>query len=180
MPRLLLFTDPVRTPDPLAAADTLPSGAGVVFRAFGDPDALNVARRLRELASARGLVLLIGADHRLAWDVGADGVHLPERLARRARALKSGRPGWIVTTAAHSEWAAHLAGGWGADAAVVSAVFPSRSPSAGAPIGPVRLAAMARRVRLPIYALGGVNSKTARRLKDAGLAGVAAVDGLRT
>ncbi|MBR0668094.1 thiamine phosphate synthase, partial [Roseomonas hellenica] len=31
-PRLWLFTDPVRLPDPLAAAQNLPRGAGVVAR----------------------------------------------------------------------------------------------------------------------------------------------------
>jgi len=180
LPSLLFFTDPVRTPDPAAVAATLPAGAAVVFRAFGAADAEAVGRELRRVATARRLKLLVGADARLAAAVGADGVHLPERLAGRARALKTWRPDWIVTAAAHSERAAHLAGRAGADAAVVSAVFPSRSPSAGAPIGPVRLAAIARRAPLPVYALGGVNSKTARRLLDAGLAGLAAVDALRT
>jgi thiamine-phosphate pyrophosphorylase len=59
---------------------------------------------------------------------------------------------------------------------VVSAVFPSRSASAGAPIGTLRLAAVARRAGLPVYALGGVNDSTARRLKDLPLAGLAAVE----
>ena len=152
----------------------------MVFRAFGDPQAARIASRLRDLASMRRLVLLIGADHRLAAQVGADGVHLPERLAHRAQALRNANPLWIVTAAAHSERAAHMARRFGAEAAVVSAVFPSRSPSAGAPIGPVKLAGLARRVGVPLYALGGVNNKTARRLLDAGLAGLAAVEGLRT
>jgi thiamine-phosphate pyrophosphorylase len=85
-----------------------------------------------------------------------------------------------VTTAAHSLRAARRARAAGADAAVVSAVFPSRSPSAGAPMGPLRLAALARAAGLPVYALGGVNEATARRLKDLPLAGLAAVDAFGT
>ena len=32
----------------------------------------------------------------------------------------------------------------------------------------------------PVYALGGINNKTARLLKSTGLVGLAAVEGLRT
>jgi thiamine-phosphate pyrophosphorylase len=63
---------------------------------------------------------------------------------------------------------------------VVSAVFASRSPSAGAPIGVLRLAGVVRAAGLPVYALGGVNETTARRLKSVPLAGLAAVDAFRT
>lgn len=178
LPALLFFTDPVRTPDAEAIAAQLPRGAAVVFRAFGAADAEAQARRLKAIARARGLMLLIGADDGLARRIGADGVHLPERLAHRVPLIR--RPGWIVTCAAHSLAAARRARTAGADAVVVSAVFPSDSPSAGAPIGPVRTALLARRAGLPVYGLGGVNNKTARRLKDAGLVGLAAVDAFRT
>jgi len=176
----MFFTDPERTPDPAAVAATLPRGAAVVFRAFGAADADTVGRRLKAIARRRGLTLLVGADETLAAKLGADGVHLPERSAAKSRRLKARHPAWIVTCAAHSPAAVRRALASGADAAVVSAVFPSRSPSAGPPLGPVRMAAIARAAGLPVYALGGVNNKTARRLKDAGLVGLAAVDAFRT
>jgi thiamine-phosphate pyrophosphorylase len=178
LPALLFFTDPARTPDAEVIAATLPPGSAVVFRAFGAPDAEAQGRRLLKICRTHRLKLLVGADAHLAARIGADGVHLPERLAPGARALR--RPGWIVTAAAHSQMAAHRALAAGADAVVVSAVFASNSPSAGAPIGPVRLAALARALPGPAYALGGVTNKTARRLVDAGLVGLAAVEGLRT
>ena len=178
MPPLLFFTDPQRTPDIEAAARRLPPGAAIVYRTFGDPGAEIQARRLVELARRRKLRLLIGADAALAARVGADGVHLPERLAAQAPRLR--HSGWVVTTAAHSPRAARRALAFGADAAVVSAVFPSRSPSAGPPMGPLRLAALARMAGGPIYALGGVNDETASRLLPAGLVGLAAVEALRT
>lgn len=153
-----------------------------MFRAFGAPEAEAEAegRRLKAIARRRGLKLLVGADAALAAKLGADGVHLPERWAAKSRRIKAAHPGWIVTCAAHSPAAVRRAGAFGADAAVLSTAFPSRSPSAGPPIGPVRMALIARSAGLPVYALGGVNMKTARRLKDAGLVGLAAVEGLRT
>jgi thiamine-phosphate pyrophosphorylase len=178
LPSLLSLTDPVRTPDPEAVARTLPRGAAVVFRAFGAADALERGARLRAVARERGLILLVGADERLAAQIRADGMHLPERLAHRARRLKGAHPAWIVTAAAHSERAARRALALGADAAVVSTVFASRSTSAGRPMGAVRLAGLVRRVNGPVYGLGGIDNKKARLLKDTGLVGLAAVDGL--
>lgn len=180
LPSLLFFTDPVRTPDPEAVAARLPRGAAVVFRAFGASDAEARGARLRAIARQRGLLLLIGADAQLAQALGADGVHLPERLAHRARRLKAAHPRWIVTAAAHSAAAARNALAAGADAVVVSTVFASRSASAGAPMGAVRLAILVRRVGGAVYGLGGIDMKKARLLKGTGLTGIAAVDGLRT
>lgn len=180
LPTLLFFTDPARTPDPEAIARRLPPGTAVVFRPFGAADAEARGAGLLAIARERKLRLLIGADAGLAARLGADGVHLPERLAHRARRLKAARPHWLVTAAAHSPRAARRALLAGADAVVISAVFPSRSASAGAPIGPIRLAVLVRRLAGPAYALGGVDNKTARRLKDAGLVGLAAVDAFRT
>ena len=180
LPALLFFTDPVRTLDPEAIARRLPKGAAVVFRAFGAADAEARGLRLKAIARERGLTLLVGADARLAARIGAHGVHLPERLAHRARRVKAAHPGWIVTAAAHSASAARRALAQGADAVVVSTVFASASASAGTPKGPIRLAILVRRVKGPVYALGGVDNKKARLLKDTGLVGLAAVDGLRT
>jgi len=177
LPALLFFTDPVRTPDPEAVAARLPAGAAIVYRHFGAPDAEVRALRLKAIARARGLKLMIGQDVVLAVRIGADGVHLPERLAHRALALRRAHPGWIVTSAAHSLSVARRGA---ADAVVISVAFPSKSASAGAALGPIRLAALVRAAGRPAYALGGVNEKTARRLFDAGLVGLAAVDGLRT
>jgi len=180
LPTLLAFTDPQRTLDIEAIAERLPRGAAVVFRAFGAPGAERQGVRLRGICRRRGLKLLIGADAALAARLGADGVHLPQRLAHRARRLKAAHPAWIVTTAAHSTRAARNALAAGADAAVVSTAFASRSASAGAPMGPVRMARLVREAGGPVYALGGVTNKTARRLRDAGLVGLAAVDAFRT
>ena len=104
--------------------------------------------------------------------VKADGVHLPERMSARAPMIR--RPGWVVTAAAHSLKAARIALAAGADAAVVSAIFPSNSPSAGKPVGALKLAALTRAAGGPVYGLGGINDKTARRLLQAGLVGLAA------
>ncbi|HEX7760426.1 MAG TPA: thiamine phosphate synthase [Caulobacteraceae bacterium] len=178
LPALLFFTDPVRTPRPESVLQALPPGAGVVFRPFGARGALEQGRRLRAIATRRRLVFLVGADPRLAAALRADGVHLPERLAHLALGIRRAHPRWLVTTAAHSLSAAIAARRGGAQAVVISPVFPSISPSAGRALGPLRFAAIARAGGLPAYALGGVNARTARRLRLGPAIGIAAIEGI--
>ena len=179
LPRLWLFTDPDRLADPVAAARGLPSGSGIIYRSFGRAGAEAEARALASLAKARGLVLLIGADADLAAKIGADGVHLPERIMKSARALRVRHSGWILTTAAHDRRALEYAKALKLDGAFLSAVLPSQSPSAGPPMGPVRLAQYVCRSDLPIMALGGITAKTGQRLIATGIYGLAAIEGLK-
>ena len=174
IPPMWFFTDPVRTPDPASVAALLPPGSGLVYRAFGRPEAREEALRLVEIARARGLCLLIGRDAELAERVGADGVHLPERRIPDARDLCRFKPSWLITGAVHDVSALRRAENAGCDAVFISSVFPSNSLSAGRPMGPFRLAALARRTALPVFALGGVHATSARRL--IGSSGVAAVE----
>lgn len=178
LPNLLFFTDPTRVPNPEAVAERLPSGAAIVFRAFGAPDAVEQGRRLRTIARARGLRLLVGADAGLARMIQADGVHAPERLANGIPALRAAHPGYLVTVAAHDAEALRAAEQAGADAAVVSPVFPSNSPSAGAPLGVEGLRKLVGSTSLPVYALGGVRAGTASQLEGSGIVGIAAVEAL--
>ena len=171
------MTDPVRTPDPGAVAAGLPRGVAVIYRAFGAPDAVDVATRLRAVTRLRGQRLLIGADEALAARVEADGLHLPERAVRALPSIRTRHPGWLITAAAHSARALRTADQAGADAILLSAVFPSRSSKASAPLGPLRFAHLVRGVRTPVIALGGLNGRTAARLIGTGAAGLAAVDG---
>ncbi len=178
LPNLWFVTDPARTPDPVAVAKTLPRGAGVIFRAFGAADAETTGKALAVVARRRGLVLLAGADPELARRIGAHGLHLPQRLARLAPRLRARHPDWLITGAAHDARAVLAAERLGLDAVLLSPVFPSRSPSAVRPLGLMRFARLAALTTRPVYALGGVNATTARRLLATRAAGLAAVDGL--
>ena len=178
LPPLLFFTDPERTPSPREVMERLPRGAGVVFRAFGRPEVIEQGPTLRRLARDRGLVFIVGVDAALARRLRADGLHLPERSVPTTIDRRSWPTGFIITAAGHSPVALLHAARAGVDGVVVSAVFPSASPSASRAIGMTRLASWARASKLPVYALGGVNSRNASRLVATGVQGLAAVDGL--
>jgi thiamine-phosphate pyrophosphorylase len=178
LPNLLFFTDPARVPDPTTVAERLPRGAGIVFRAFGAPDAVEQGRRLRAIADARGLLLLVGAHANLAEGIGADGLHMPERLAADIPRLRAEHSRYLITVAAHDERAVRAAERAGADAVVVSPVFPSNSPSAGDPLGVEAVRDLVSATALPVYALGGVRARTVTQLIGGGLVGIAAVEAL--
>jgi len=172
LPPLLFFTDPERTPEPWRVAARLPAGAGVVFRSFGSETALEAAHRLRAVTADAGVRLLIGADAALAEAVGADGVHLPERLADQAASLRAAHPERLVTAALHADGEAVE----GASARVLSPVFAVSGPSdVRLALGPEGFAAIARRQPQPTYALGGVTAANAASLLNTGACGIAAI-----
>ena len=133
LPALLALTDPVRTPDPEAFAAAVPVGSAVIYRHFGAPDRLEMAVRLAAICHARGNWLLVSGDPVLARRAGADGVHWPERQIAEAAARRARGDADLFTAAAHSWRALARARHAGVDAALLSAVFPSSSPSAGRP-----------------------------------------------
>ncbi|MFC4442427.1 thiamine phosphate synthase [Caulobacter henricii] len=178
LPSLVFFTDPARVPDPESVAERLPRHAAVVFRAFGAAHAVDQGHRLRRIADRRGLLLLVGADEDLAETIGADGLHLPQRLGNTAPAIRARRSDWLLTQAAHDAEAVGTASALGADALFVSPVFASNSPSAGTPLGVEGLRRWVGMTDTPIYALGGIRAETVEQLEGTGIVGLAAVDAL--
>ncbi|PJI42307.1 MAG: thiamine phosphate synthase [Ferrovibrio sp.] len=179
MPGRWLVTDAGRLPDPLPAIGRLERGDGVLFRHYELAPAkrLALAQQVAELCRRRGLVLLVAGDARLARAVSADGLHLPQALIEHAaRARRMGLR--LVTVAAHDAAAIARAARCGADAVLISPVFATASHPGAAPLGVLRLAALAteaRRRGLQVYALGGVTPASFTRLRQVPLAGYAAI-----
>jgi thiamine-phosphate pyrophosphorylase len=123
---------------------------------------------------------MVGADPALATALRADGLHLPERAAGRRGDIGRWRRRFIVTAAAHGLSAVRRARAAGVEAVVVSPVFPSRSPSAGQPLGPLAFRMICRAGGLPAYALGGIDPATARRLRGSGAVGLAGIEMFNT
>ncbi len=174
LPAVVLMTDARRLPDPLAAAARLPPGTMLVLRHYDAPNRARLAADLARLCRARGVLLSIAGDVRLARVIGADGVHLPEHAlvgGRRAGA----DPRFLVTAAAHSLPALRRAVQAGADAAVLSPVFATASHPGAPTLGPTRFARLIAAASLPVYALGGIEAANARRLRASGAVGIAAI-----
>jgi thiamine-phosphate pyrophosphorylase len=162
IPRLWLMTDP-RLGDGLwDALERLPRGSGVIFRHYQLPLAERRALfgRVAKVARRRGLVLLRAGADAMRGEMGTHG--------RRGRGLTT----WPV----HSRREAIAAIRAGADALLVSPVFPTRSHPGAPVLGPIRFGLMVRGLKLPILALGGMDARKAKRLRPLGIHGWAAID----
>lgn len=178
-PRLFLVTDARRLPDPLPAMARLPPGTGVILRHYGDTARERLGRAVARLARRRRLLLLVAGDWRLAAELGAAGLHLPEGLARHG--LLAGALGWVrrrrrlLLVACHGIAALGRARALGANAALLSPAFATASHPGAPAIGAVRFGLWAWRAGLPVIALGGMNRRTLARLPPGSAAGMAAV-----
>ena len=178
LPPLLLLTDERRLEDPRPFVELLAGLGGLVLRHYADPHRAALAAELARLCRRAGVPFLVGADAALAAAVRADGVHFPEALAARAVGLRAARPHWLITAAAHGARALRRARLAGADAALLSPFFATRSHPNTVPLGPVKGARLVRTAGLPVYALGGIDPAAARRLQAHEICGFAGVGGL--
>lgn len=182
---LIAMTDPERLPDPEAALEALPRGTVLIWRTYGKRPAREELRRLAAKAHRKGVVLLIAGALPLGAQTGIMGLHLPERELRRpvtrgyVFTAHDRRPSLALTAACHSEKAIRRAAQAGADAVLISPVFPTESHPGGKTLGVLRFTALARLARqlgLTPYALGGIITPAhIRRLNGTGAAGVAGI-----
>lgn len=178
LPALLLLTDDDHLPDPQAAVAALPRGSLVVLRSREKRRRVTLAKLLQQMAPPRGLIWIVANDPALAASLDATGAHFPERSISLAANWRIRRPGWLITCAAHSLRACFRARCAGANAVLLSPVFPTASHPGVTGFGGLRARIIARAAGLPVYGLGGVDALTARALSAAPLAGLAAIRGL--
>jgi len=175
LPSLIMLTDRTRIENLDTVIANLPPGSVIIFRDYDLPDRMQAARALIGQAHKRRLRLLIGGDGGLSAHLRADGVHLPEYRAREALRWKRLRPNWIVTVAAHSVPALRHAERYGADAALVSPVFPTASHPGSQTLGSVRFSSLVRGTRLPVFALGGIDATNCGQLRQSSAVGFAGI-----
>jgi thiamine-phosphate pyrophosphorylase len=189
LPRLWLFTDHLRLPDPRASVAGLPRGkAGVVLRHDHDPARADLGRDLARICRVRRLVLVVAGDTRLAATLKAGlhlrGGHRPGHPPGLWPGHPPGhRPGlWpahgVTTSSAHSIPDLLRARRAGADLVFLSPAFPTASHAGSPALGPLRWSAMARRHVIPLAALGGVDGGTVNRLPPRWLRAAGAIGAL--
>jgi len=142
-----------------------------VFRHYHLAPQERLARfvQLSRLCRARRHLVILADSALTAKEWGADGIYgAPLALTPR-------RGGLLRVATAHDLHEIAQANRIGADAVMLSPVFPTRSHPDAATLGPLRFRLLARRARMPVIALGGMNRRHAARLRWPRWA---AVDGL--
>lgn len=136
--------------------------------------AAELAREAEELAASSPVPVLVSSRCDVCLVAGADGVNLPERDigVADARALLGER---LVGRSVHSLESARQAELDGADFVIFGPVWSSASHPDEAPAGIDALARVARSVRVPVIAIGGVTQERIAECRAAGAAGFAAI-----
>jgi thiamine-phosphate pyrophosphorylase len=136
----------------------------------------DLAVRLRAVTRSLGVALLLNDRLDLALALAAEGVHLGRRSVSIADARALLGPSAWISVACHSVDDVVHAATMGADAVTLSPIFAS--PGKGTPLGleSLRAARSALGARpIALYALGGVDRRTAPSCLAAGADGVASI-----
>lgn len=130
-----------------------------------------LVEKIVAIAEPYGARILVNSDLKAAEI--AHGVHLPQGFSC-TNARKALGPDKIIGVSAHSAGEAGAAASAGADYVTISPIFPTRSkPGYGPPLYLDGLKRIAKRVPIPVIALGGITAATALSCRRAGAAGVA-------
>lgn len=123
------------------------------------------------------MLFLVAGDWRLACDVGADGVHVPESILKTGLVspMLAATRSRILTASAHGTAGLHRASAVGADAVFLSPVHATASHTDVRPIGAMPFSAMIRHCRVPVYGLGGIDFSDVMQLQAMGAAGIAGI-----
>ncbi len=181
MPRMLIYViaDRLSRPDlqPEAMIDAVAhSGADMMQireKDLGGGALLGLARRA---VQAEGAEVYVNGRVDVALAAGAAGVHLPADGVGPHDVKGAWHGSLRLGVSAHTLDEARAAQVNGADFIAFGPVFDTPSKRRfGAPVGPEALETVARAVKLPVFAIGGIDATTLERIARMPLAGVAVI-----
>jgi len=179
--RLYLITDRKLTSGNLTAAvrQALRGGVRAIQLREKDMetrDLLKLAYSMKKITARAGVKLFINDRFDIALAVGAEGVHLTRTSIPVGAVRKAVKKDLLIGVSTHSLKEARDAEKGGADFITLGPVY--RTPSKmkyGKPVGVGTLRKVARRVQIPVFAIGGIKRGRIKESIAAGAAGVAMI-----
>ncbi|MBI5641440.1 MAG: thiamine phosphate synthase [Nitrospirae bacterium] len=146
---------------------------------LGTRDLLTMAYRMRELTKRNEARLFINDRVDIAMAVGADGVHLGRTGIPAYAARQAAGESLLIGVSAHSVEEAKKAEGEGADFITIGPVYETPSKMKyGVPVGIDVLKEVAKQVRMPVFAIGGIRIERAGEVLQGGASGIALISAI--
>ncbi len=182
-PRLTLITDTTRLSSEAffnAVEQALDGGVDAVLvreKKLTSAKLLALSSRLRHITREHQARLIIHTQADVAAAVDADGVHLASKDIDSINALRQwlGKAKISISVSCHNADELQHAHSMGADYAMLSPVFPTRSHPGAAPLGLDIFRTLADASPLPIIALGGISLQNCEALEGHRLAVISAI-----
>ena len=143
-------------------------------KAMSSGDLYRLAAKLRLVTLGKAL-LIINDRINVALAVEADGVHLPSHSLPVCVARKLGGGRLLVGRSVHSVEEALAAESDGVDYLILGTIYGTPSHPGRLASGVGLIEAVKGRVRVPVYAIGGINVSNAGEVMRAGADGVAVI-----
>jgi len=135
-------------------------------------DLYNLAIKLRKILDEYNAHFVVNDRLDIALLSGADGVHLPEKSIP-IKVIKEKYPNLLVGKSCHTIEQAIQSEKEGADYIYFSPIFAV--PNKAKPVGLEKLKEVCQRVKIPVYALGGITEDKIDSVLEAGAYGIAGI-----
>ena len=168
IPNIWLFTDSIKTLDPVKLAKSLPKKSGIVIRNYKSKNKEAIIKNILNIKKRKALTVLIAGKYRRNLNV--DGNHLLQWVNYNSKVNK------ITSISVHAASDIRKSINLKADLVFISPVFLSSSHDSKQHLGPIRLGLLARLFKKDVIALGGINKKNIARLRSFPISGCAGID----
>ena len=177
LPRVLFLSDEGRIKDPYKIIKAMPQNSGIILRDYNNPARQELINTITQMAEKHRLTLFIANNGEANNSYKGVKHHHHQHWPNSGRAgQRRGGRYQLITTSAHNLADVGRANRLNVDAIFISPVFNTKSHPEKKPLNIHKFARLAKMVKMPVYALGGINSKTARPIIKYGIAyGIAGI-----
>lgn len=146
---------------------------------LSDTALIQLAAPIAALCQNYDANLFINTHINVARDVGAAGVHLPANAEPVSSVKAEIGDNFYIGCSVHNFGVAEKRETEGANFVTYSPIYPTASkPGHGPAVGTANLAEIAKGVKLPVFALGGITPVRVPECLEAGAFGVAVMSGV--
>ena len=149
---------------------------------LNDSDLLRIALPISKLCENYQAHLFINANVKIAIDVGAAGIHLPDNDVSVQEVREQTQNSLMVACSTHSILTAKKREHEGADFLTYSPIYSTyktkRNTTDDVSVGVGNLEKLVHHVNIPVFALGGITPVRVKECISAGASGVAVMSGI--